>query len=84
MHRDVPTHSTKGHQTEEVCGISLFLEEDTAAWFGELMKNFAAAVKRQGEQCVGRERERERVPGGQPLILLGPRVLRDVRGDTGD
>ena len=33
--------------------IGLFLEEDAAAWFRELMKNFAAETKRQGEQCVG-------------------------------
>ena len=23
-------------------------------------------------------------PGGQPLTLLGPRVLYDIQGDTGD
>ena len=28
--------------------IGLFLEEDAAAWFRELMKNFAAEAKRQG------------------------------------
>ena len=40
--------------------IGLFLEEDAASWFRELMKNFAAETKRQGGQGGGRERGRER------------------------
>ena len=33
--------------------IGLFMEEDAVAWFRELMKNFAAEAKRQGEQWEG-------------------------------
>ena len=51
--------------------IGLFLEEEAAAWFRELMKNFAAEAKRQGER---HELERERVGRGGERVRERERV----------